>query len=818
MPGLEKDHIFIVEPENRHNNVKEGDRRNLDSSSGMLMKLVEDHNKAFVEIIRSQRDIVESLEDLQGVLLRIDKRQAATNPSWQPIPQTPASSSSAWNPLHDSMMQKTIIPAVDGWRGTLDTLLIFATLFSAIVTAFYVQSSSNLAPAATFETNQLLANLTDVVILLSGANISQLSLPGPVAFEPEASALRLNFYWSISLVLSISIASLAVASRSYLTLLTRSRHRQTYKKLTDIRGRWEKAKPQLGTMIDTLPQLLIISVLLFLVGLLDSMATDWLSTSPRSPLALAAVTIATIPLGAAGMIIIYTFIHGCIYSSSSPFQSTASRFVEVYGRRLAQMLHSIGAHTQPAQNAADAALRRPSGKRSADHHGMLQEELQTFYASVQTTHDDDSLDFAAAALSDALEAEVSLQRRRIPLGPVLSKHALQTLYFFLSSEASIRSNVTAASSILRIFGPNLSWELPFEHGVRADIVRSLKIAAERCSATTTGFSCSSLLWNSDFAKAMVCVVTDKIWSLPVSILETSSTMMLLLSDYSAIPIEDRALVREEFTSHALDVIEARLRLGMQPLAPKDNFDVDEEAWDLVCDEMLAPFAPALLSQKPLEQNMRGFMPFTLLNPHCSKPAVSILVRWFVRTMGIKFVTLAMNTTADEIEGALLKPQLERDIVDILGQLVTFKTSPDPEQDSWLLVLELSRLVTSVQNVSAPAHPGGLIPTEVWTFPYCSQKNDNLEHCDFLCYYRCSIIRLLDRARTLAIQLPFPDLETLDVTWEGLSQTLAAVSEDLLSYTASRDPGRSATTISHRNDVKACILQAFSPFFTPAPHP
>lgn len=47
--------------------------------------------------------------------------------TWQPIPQIPASSSSAWNPLYDSMMQKSITPAVDRWKGTLDTLLIFVS-------------------------------------------------------------------------------------------------------------------------------------------------------------------------------------------------------------------------------------------------------------------------------------------------------------------------------------------------------------------------------------------------------------------------------------------------------------------------------------------------------------------------------------------------------------------------------------------------------------------------------------------------------------------------------------------------------------------
>lgn len=48
--------------------------------------------------------------------------------TWQPIPQIPETSSSAWNPLYDSMMQKSITPAMEHWKGTLDTLLIFVSI------------------------------------------------------------------------------------------------------------------------------------------------------------------------------------------------------------------------------------------------------------------------------------------------------------------------------------------------------------------------------------------------------------------------------------------------------------------------------------------------------------------------------------------------------------------------------------------------------------------------------------------------------------------------------------------------------------------
>lgn len=235
-------------------------------------------------------------------------------------------------------------------------------------------------------------------------------------------------------ILQISIASLAVASRGYLALLTRSRYKQTYKKLNDIRGRWQQAKRQLGPLIDTLPQLLIISVLLFLAGLLDSMVSDWLSTSPRSGLCLVAVILAGVYVATAGMIIIYTFIHGCLYPLKSPFQSTASRGVETLMTRLKTLMPRL----------------RPTQDETPPHISLSQEELDTFYASVQTTHDDNSLDLAAAALYATLAADLRCQP-----GYILSRGAVRAIHFLLSSEASVQSNVTAASVMSRLCSMSL---------------------------------------------------------------------------------------------------------------------------------------------------------------------------------------------------------------------------------------------------------------------------------------------------------------------------------------------------------------------------
>lgn len=168
--------------------------------------------------------------------------------------------------------------------------------------------------------------------------------------------------------------------------------------------------------------------------------SNWLSTSPRAGVALAAVIFAAIYIAAAGIIIIYTLIHGCLHSSSSPFQSTASRFVEIIGRHISRLFESIRTHVIPT-TVSHATFAKYNG----NFHTMNEEETQTFHDSVQTTHDDASLDLATAALFSVILLKFDNEI-------VFSDNAIQTLHYLLSSEASIRANVTAAASIVNGYG------------------------------------------------------------------------------------------------------------------------------------------------------------------------------------------------------------------------------------------------------------------------------------------------------------------------------------------------------------------------------
>ena len=77
-------------------------------------------------------------------------------------------------------------------------------LFSAIITAFFVDSFSELQPDDGVATNSLLSNLTNIVLLVHGVSFNETGLPLAVPFEPERNDVRENVFWSISLALSVS--------------------------------------------------------------------------------------------------------------------------------------------------------------------------------------------------------------------------------------------------------------------------------------------------------------------------------------------------------------------------------------------------------------------------------------------------------------------------------------------------------------------------------------------------------------------------------------------------------------------------------------
>ncbi|EIM83828.1 uncharacterized protein STEHIDRAFT_159445 [Stereum hirsutum FP-91666 SS1] len=124
---------------------------------------------------------------------------------------------------------------------------------------------------------------------------------------------------------------------------------------------------------------------------------------------------------------------------------------------------------------------------------------------------------------------------------------------------------------------------------------------------------------------------------------------------------------------------------------------------------------------------------------------------------------------------------ERIGFNILDQLTEFKVSPDPEQDARLLILELSKLVVSTTDILL--HPSGFWGLTMVQLPFCDHAGHS---CDGFCHFADSIIKLLEKARSLVVDLPFPDVETLGVTWEALSLALTPPTEDTVKLFAGRN--------------------------------
>ncbi|KAJ6550420.1 hypothetical protein DFH09DRAFT_1039319 [Mycena vulgaris] len=386
------------------------------------------------------------IEEQISLLRRKDQRKEAADKSRQPIPEVPATSSSAWNALLRSCLADSIQPKAEGWRSGLDALLVFLGLFSAIVTAFIIQSLVSLRQDETARTNELLGNITNIILTISGANVTQLHLPQPKVFVPEPSDVRLNVYLTLSLIISLSIGALAIACRGFLNLVSWSHHNKAVERLTDITTRWKAAQKSLGPAIESLPQLLIIPVFLFILGLVDSLFSIalQLSTPPASIIVTSGISVVLVATVA--VLMGFTLVDGSLHPMTSPFQSQLAHILSV----------SVVQHIRPfilrLRRTAYTTFGTQDPNPPPQFTPALSSDAMNIYHEVlQATRDDDILDEASAALFHVIAQRTTYQParrflRRVPIA--LLPQECATLLHLLSPEASIRSHRTAAQVIV----------------------------------------------------------------------------------------------------------------------------------------------------------------------------------------------------------------------------------------------------------------------------------------------------------------------------------------------------------------------------------
>ncbi|PBK88545.1 hypothetical protein ARMGADRAFT_937256, partial [Armillaria gallica] len=155
------------------------------------------------------------------------------------------------------------------WRDTIDVLLVFAGLFSAVLTTFVVQTSQNMQP----NYNQASTSLLFEILKATTSNGSQVSIPSsPTSFfspSPSSSDEWINSLWFVSLTLSLITALVAVLVKQwlhqYVAIVSdsspRDRARIRHLRYAGLQT-W-----QVPMIIGLLPVLLHASLALFFAGL-----------------------------------------------------------------------------------------------------------------------------------------------------------------------------------------------------------------------------------------------------------------------------------------------------------------------------------------------------------------------------------------------------------------------------------------------------------------------------------------------------------------------------------------------------------------------
>ncbi|KAJ7464444.1 hypothetical protein FB451DRAFT_1263534 [Mycena latifolia] len=548
------------------------------------------------------------------------------------MPEVPATSSSAWNALLRSALADTIQPKIDRWRSGLDALLVFLGLFSGIVTAFFVGSLSALKPDETARTNELLANLTNIVVALSGS--VNLSVAQPVIFQPDPTDVRLNAFWSLSLVLSLSLAALAVVCRGFLNMAAFSRDAKASNKLVDIKTRWSATEKILGTTVEALPPLLVIPVLLFIAGLLDTLLSSVLRLSPPPAPILVISGISLFFVFALVTFLLFAIVDSSVNPAMSPFQTTLSH---VLYSRLRPALLSLFPRwfsrlSCPGSLPVTASRSSsPSAKLDSEVYA-LSLDAKIYHEVIQTTHDDYLLDEASAALFEIIRHSVHPAGYPPRIGPLADEeHA--TLLHLLSPEATIRSSRTAAQVIIRLHAAYF-FAVTYSEAQIRELVPVLAEAAKR---SCIGTSLSSL-WESPFLRAMSIVVDPDL-----ALKDNSPAVWVLASSYSS---WDHLASNIDGTSHGA-VISFMLKVVIAKLveALRDSTRATEAG---IVDSILSP-------QFDLGQPLNPRHLLAAMLYVASRDDLTLLIMWLFRTHSPLSI---IRATHDNVESVTTEQMMQ----------------------------------------------------------------------------------------------------------------------------------------------------------------
>ncbi|KAK7038461.1 hypothetical protein R3P38DRAFT_545759 [Favolaschia claudopus] len=160
---------------------------------------------------------------------------------------------------------------VESWKSDMEGMLIFAGLFSAVLTAFLIESYKTLNPDPDDLTVLLLTRISEQIVASANGNTS--NIPPPLELNdggPTRAALACNALWFLSLGLSLSCALIATLLEQWAREFL---HKTDIHSAPVIRARvfsflyYGLRRFNMHAIVDIIPLLLHLSLLLFFSGL-----------------------------------------------------------------------------------------------------------------------------------------------------------------------------------------------------------------------------------------------------------------------------------------------------------------------------------------------------------------------------------------------------------------------------------------------------------------------------------------------------------------------------------------------------------------------
>ncbi|KAJ7585780.1 hypothetical protein C8J56DRAFT_128177 [Mycena floridula] len=163
-----------------------------------------------------------------------------------------------------------------GWRDDIDTLLVFAGLFSAVVTAFVIESYQWFSEDPGEKTARLIAQLSQHI------GTPNISFQDQQPFSVDPRTIRINTFWFLSLMLALSTASAAILAKQWLREYRRDPPGKSNQESFNHRQlrlqSWECWK--VPEIISLLPILLEIALVFFFMGVIDLLwSLNWVVAS-----------------------------------------------------------------------------------------------------------------------------------------------------------------------------------------------------------------------------------------------------------------------------------------------------------------------------------------------------------------------------------------------------------------------------------------------------------------------------------------------------------------------------------------------------------